>query len=126
MKPLLRLEGLPRHISTHAAGVVISEQPLVEVIPIQNGHDQIFLTQYSMEYLEELGLLKIDFLGLRNLSLIESILKSIFRKTGKQLDIKTIPMDDPSTYQLISSGQTTGCISIGIRRNAQCIEKAST
>jgi DNA polymerase-3 subunit alpha len=104
----LRLEGLPRHISTHAAGVVISEQPLVEVIPIQNGHDQIFLTQYSMEYLEELGLLKIDFLGLRNLSLIESILKSIFRKTGKQLDIKTIPMDDPSTYQLISSGQTTG------------------
>ena len=61
-----------------------------------------------MEYLEELGLLKIDFLGLRNLSLIESILKSIFRKTGKQLDIKTIPMDDPSTYQLISSGQTTG------------------
>ena len=104
----LRLEGLPRHTSTHAAGVVISEQPLVEVIPIQNGHDQIFLTQYSMEYLEELGLLKIDFLGLRNLSLIESILKSIFRKTGKQLDIKTIPMDDPSTYQLISSGQTTG------------------
>ena len=61
-----------------------------------------------MEYLEELGLLKIDFLGLRNLSLIESILKSIFRKTGKKLDIKTIPMDDPSTYQLISSGQTTG------------------
>ena len=104
----MKLEGLPRHISTHAAGVVISEQPLVEVIPIQNGHDQIYLTQYSMEYLEELGLLKIDFLGLRNLSLIESILKSIFRKTGKKLDIKTIPMDDSSTYQLISSGQTTG------------------
>ena len=104
----MKLEGLPRHISTHAAGVVISEQPLVEVIPIQNGHDQIYLTQYSMEYLEELGLLKIDFLGLRNLSLIESILKSIFRKTGKKLDIKSIPMDDPSTYQLISSGQTTG------------------
>ena len=78
-----------------------------------------------MEYLEELGLLKIDFLGLRNLSLIESILKSIFRKTGKKLDIKTIPMDDPSTYQLISSGQTTGVLPIGIRRNAQCIEKAS-
>ena len=104
----IKLEGLPRHISTHAAGVVISEQPLVEVIPIQNGHDQIYLTQYSMEYLEELGLLKIDFLGLRNLSLIESILKSIFRKTGTKLDIKTIPMDDPFTYQLISSGQTTG------------------
>ena len=104
----MKLEGLPRHISTHAAGVVISEQPLVEVIPIQNGHNQIYLTQYSMEYLEELGLLKIDFLGLRNLSLIESILKSIFHRTGTKLDIKDIPMDDPSTYQLISSGQTTG------------------
>ncbi len=104
----MKLEGLPRHISTHAAGVVISEQPLVEVIPIQKGHDQIYLTQYSMEYLEELGLLKIDFLGLRNLSLIESILKSIFRKTSTKLNIKSIPMDDSSTFKLISSGQTTG------------------
>ncbi|MCQ6273422.1 DNA polymerase III subunit alpha [Bacillus sp. V3B] len=104
----LKLEGLPRHTSTHAAGVVISEQPLVDVIPIQQGHDQIYLTQYSMEHLEELGLLKIDFLGLRNLSLIESILKSISRKTSQKLNIKMIPMDDEATYQLISLGQTTG------------------
>jgi DNA polymerase-3 subunit alpha len=104
----LKLEGLPRHTSTHAAGVVISEQPLVDVIPIQQGHDQIYLTQYSMEHLEELGLLKIDFLGLRNLSLIESILKSISRKISQKLNIKRIPMDDEATYQLISLGQTTG------------------
>ncbi len=104
----LKIEGLPRHTSTHAAGVVISEQPLVDVIPIQQGHEEIYLTQYSMEHLEELGLLKIDFLGLRNLSLIESILKSIYRKTGIKLNIKNIPMDDPKTYQLISKGFTTG------------------
>lgn len=114
----LKLEGLPRHTSTHAAGVVISEQPLVDVIPIQQGHDQIYLTQYSMEHLEELGLLKIDFLGLRNLSLIESILKSISRKTSQKLNIKMIPMDDEATYQLISLGQTTGVFQLesdGIR-----------
>ena len=71
----LVLEGLPRHTSTHAAGVVISEEPLVHVIPIQEGHDGIYLTQYSMEYLEELGLLKIDFLGLRNLTFIRNNFK---------------------------------------------------
>lgn len=114
----LKLEGLPRHTSTHAAGVVISEQPLVNVIPIQLGNENVYLTQYSMEHLEELGLLKIDFLGLRNLSLIESILNSIYRKTGKKIDIRHIPMDDLKTYQLISSGQTTGVFQLeseGIR-----------
>ena len=104
----LVLEGLPRHTSTHAAGVVISEEPLVHVIPIQEGHDGIYLTQYSMEYLEELGLLKIDFLGLRNLTLLETILKSIQRTTGRKVNIKNIPIDDPGTYELISRGQTTG------------------
>lgn len=104
----LKIEGLPRHTSTHAAGVVISEQPLVNVIPIQKGHEEIYLTQYSMEHLEQLGLLKIDFLGLRNLSLIESIIHSIYRTTGKRIDIKNIPMDNEATYALIGKGQTTG------------------
>ncbi|WP_428909366.1 DNA polymerase III subunit alpha [Niallia sp. Krafla_26] len=104
----LKLEGLPRHTSTHAAGVVISEEPLVNVIPIGQGQAGIYLTQYSMEYLEELGLLKIDFLGLRNLSLIETILASIHRTSGVKINIKKIPIDDQKTYQLISSGQTTG------------------
>lgn len=104
----LRLEGLPRHTSTHAAGVVISENPLVNVIPIQNGHENIYLTQYSMEHLEDVGLLKMDFLGLRNLSLIENILTSIQRKSGMKIDIKSIPLDDEATYQLLSRGETSG------------------
>jgi DNA polymerase-3 subunit alpha len=104
----LKLEGLPRHTSTHAAGVVISEEPLVNVIPIQSGHQNVFLTQYSMEYLEDVGLLKMDFLGLRNLTLIESILKNIEKGTGNKVNIKAIPLDDPITYELLSNGETTG------------------
>ncbi|GKU81554.1 DNA polymerase III subunit alpha [Niallia sp. NCCP-28] len=103
-----KLEGLPRHTSTHAAGVVLSEQPLVNVIPIQSGNENIYLTQYSMEYLEELGLLKMDFLGLRNLTLIESILDLIYRATRKKIAIKDIPLDDDAVFQLLSSGETTG------------------
>lgn len=104
----LKLEGLPRHTSTHAAGVVISEHPLVEAIPIQKGHENVYLTQYSMEHLEDVGLLKMDFLGLRNLTLIESILSSIQRKTGKRIDIKRIPLDDDAVYRLLGKGDTTG------------------
>ncbi|MBT2689352.1 DNA polymerase III subunit alpha [Bacillus sp. ISL-47] len=104
----LKLEGLPRHTSTHAAGVVISEHPLVEAIPIQKGHENVYLTQYSMEHLEDVGLLKMDFLGLRNLSLIENILSSIQRKTGKRIDIKRIPLNDSAVYSLLGKGDTTG------------------
>lgn len=104
----LKLEGLPRHSSTHAAGVVLTEQPLVETIPIQAGHNETYLTQYTMDHLEEVGLLKMDFLGLRNLSLIESILDSIHRKIGKRLEIKGIPLKDEATFQLLSKGETTG------------------
>lgn len=104
----LKLEGLPRHTSTHAAGVVISEKQLIELIPIQKGHNHVYLTQYSMEHLEEIGLLKMDFLGLRNLSLIESIVSSIQRKTGRKVDIKTIPLNDEKTFELLARGETTG------------------
>jgi len=104
----VKLEGLPRHTSTHAAGVVISERPLTDLIPIQTGHGNILLTQYSMEHLEEAGLLKMDFLGLRNLTLIESILTSIFRKTGRKEDIRKIPLEDVQTYELLSDGDTSG------------------
>jgi len=102
------LEGLPRHTSTHAAGVVISEFPLVEMVPIQKGHGQVYLTQYTMEHLDEVGLLKMDFLGLRNLSLIESILMSIQRKEGRKIDIRSLPLDDEDTYELLARGETTG------------------
>ncbi|MDP4163781.1 MAG: DNA polymerase III subunit alpha, partial [Bacillota bacterium] len=104
----LKLEGLPRHTSTHAAGVVISELPLVQMVPVQKGHNDVFLTQYSMEYLDEIGLLKMDFLGLRNLSLIETILASIFRKENKKIDIRSIPLHDGKTFELLARGETTG------------------
>ncbi|MEW9110238.1 MAG: DNA polymerase III subunit alpha [Cytobacillus gottheilii] len=104
----LKLEGLPRHTSTHAAGVVISEMPLVSVVPIQAGHDQVYLTQYSMEYLENIGLLKMDFLGLRNLSLIENIVNSINRHSKEKIDIKSIPVNDEHVFKLLSSGRTNG------------------
>ncbi|WP_160723982.1 DNA polymerase III subunit alpha [Bacillus sp. USDA818B3_A] len=104
----LKLEGLPRHTSTHAAGVVISEKPLVELIPIQRGSGDVYLTQYSMEHLEEIGLLKMDFLGLRNLSLIETILSSIFRDTGRKVDVKQLPLQDQRTFALLARGETTG------------------
>jgi DNA polymerase-3 subunit alpha len=104
----LKLEGLPRHTSTHAAGVVLSEKPLIELIPIQQGHNNVYLTQYSMEYLEELGLLKMDFLGLRNLTLLDSILSSINRKAGKRIDIRSIPLNDLVTFELLAKGETTG------------------
>ncbi|MBA4537112.1 DNA polymerase III subunit alpha [Bacillus aquiflavi] len=104
----LKIEGLPRHTSTHAAGVIISEQPLINSVPIQTGHDGVYLTQYSMDHLEDLGLLKMDFLGLRNLSLIEAIIASIYKRTGKKIDIREIPFDDKRTYELLSRGETFG------------------
>ncbi|KOP83718.1 DNA polymerase III [Bacillus sp. FJAT-21945] len=104
----LKLEGLPRHTSTHAAGVVISEKPLVSMIPIQSGHENVYLTQYSMEHLEDVGLLKMDFLGLRNLTLIENILMSIQKKTGKKLEMNSIPLHDKATFDLLSRAETTG------------------
>lgn len=104
----LKLEGLPRHASTHAAGVVITEQPLAELIPIQQGHDEMYITQFPMDILEELGLLKIDFLGLRNLTILERILESIQYSTGVKLDLHKIPLNDRKTYELLGRGQTTG------------------
>lgn len=108
LETAMKLEGLPRHTSTHAAGVVISEQPLTNVVPIQSGQSRVFLTQYSMDHLEEIGLLKMDFLGLRNLTLIDSILHSIQHKTGQKLLVHDIPGEDKQTFQLLGRGETTG------------------
>ncbi|MEH7385197.1 DNA polymerase III subunit alpha, partial [Bacillus sp. JJ1521] len=103
-----KIEGLPRHTSTHAAGVVISEQPLTDLIAIQDGHNDVYLTQFPMDILEEIGLLKMDFLGLRNLTLIDNIGSMIKRGTGKSIDLSTIPLDDQKTFTLLSKGDTTG------------------
>ncbi|MUV39335.1 DNA-directed DNA polymerase [Lentibacillus sp. JNUCC-1] len=102
------LEGLPRHISTHAAGVVISEKPLVTHVPLIPGGEQIQLTQYAMNDLEALGLLKMDFLGLRNLTLMERIVETVVYRTGQEIQLQHLPDDDPRTYRLLQSGRTNG------------------
>ncbi|UVI31888.1 DNA polymerase III subunit alpha [Paenibacillus spongiae] len=115
----LKVEGMPRHASTHAAGVVISGKPLTHVVPLQAGTEQTALTQYSMEHLEAVGLLKMDFLGLRTLSILERALEWVKRQHGITVDFRFIPDDDPLTYAMLSHGDTTGIFqmeSAGMRR----------
>ncbi|WP_068674656.1 DNA polymerase III subunit alpha [Oceanobacillus sp. Castelsardo] len=104
----IKLEGIPRHISTHAAGVVISNNPLLDHIPLTIGTNETQLTQFTMNDLESLGLLKMDFLGLRNLSFIEKILKSIQFTDYKRVTLDQIPEYDQKTYFLLRSGKTNG------------------
>jgi DNA polymerase-3 subunit alpha len=104
----MKIEGLPRHASTHAAGVVLSDQPLTNIVPIQEGQQDVFLTQFSMDYLEDLGLLKMDFLGLRNLTIIDNITKLIQREEGYVVDFSEISIQDEKTFALLSNGDTTG------------------
>lgn len=102
----VRLEGMPRHASTHAAGVVISDKPIAEYVPLAV-NDEAVVTQYTMTALDELGLLKMDFLGLRNLTVIADTEKYI-RKTYPDFDIEKIPLDDKETYAMMGKGGTDG------------------
>lgn len=102
----LRLEGMPRHASTHAAGVVISDRPIDEYVPLAV-NDEAVVTQYTMTALDELGLLKMDFLGLRNLTVIADTEKYI-RRSEPQFDIEKIPLDDKETYKMMGKGLTDG------------------
>ncbi len=102
----LKLEGMPRHASTHAAGVVISDKPVSEYVPL-SVNDEAVVTQYTMTSLEELGLLKMDFLGLRNLTVIDEAQKYI-RKLNPDFDIEKIPLDDAATYTMMGKGLTDG------------------
>lgn len=102
------LEGLPRNASTHAAGVILSPIPLVETVPLQNGGDDVYLTQWAMGDVEEIGLLKMDFLGLRNLTLMDRIKSMIQYDTGKTLNFVDIPLNDAKTFDLFKKGDTTG------------------
>ncbi|AMX82632.1 DNA polymerase III subunit alpha [Geobacillus subterraneus] len=103
-----KLEGLPRHTSIHAAGVVISPEPLMRDVPLQPSHGEWPLTQYAMGALEALGLLKIDFLGLRTLSLLGEMVRLVERQTGKPFDVRALPLDDEKTYALLGAGDTSG------------------
>jgi len=102
------LEGLPRHISTHAAGVVMSSVPLVHVVPLIQIEQDMLSTQFTMEYLEALGLIKMDFLGLRNLTIIDEIVQSIKKRENKGFNILRIPMDDKKTLKLVHDVDTIG------------------
>ena len=103
-----RLEGLPRHTSMHAAGVVICQKSADEFVPLSRGSDGSITTQFTMTTLEELGLLKMDFLGLRTLTVIQDAIQFIRQTTGKQIDIDAIDYNDPQVLDLIGSGRTEG------------------
>lgn len=103
----LRLEGLPRHASTHAAGVVISKRPVMDYVPLAT-NDGAPVTQFTMTTIEELGLLKMDFLGLRTLTVIQDALDLVEKQYGKKIKTDEIPMDDPEVYQTIGAGKTVG------------------
>jgi len=103
-----KLEGLTRHASTHAAGVVISEDTLTNHVPLFKTADGQISTGYAMGSLEKIGLLKMDFLGLRTLTVIQEALKIINRVNGINLKVEDIPMDDPATYKLLNGAESTG------------------
>ncbi|MEG0259145.1 MAG: DNA polymerase III subunit alpha, partial [Lysinibacillus sp.] len=104
----LKLEGLPRNRSTHAAGIVLSPTALVDTVPIEDGQDGIYLTQWPMGDVEASGLVKMDFLGLRNLTILEQIRWAIYKAGGPWLEFSNIPMNDEKTFQLLQQGDTTG------------------
>ena len=104
----MRLEGLPRHASMHAAGVVICPDAADEYVPLARGSDGSIVTQYVMTTLEELGLLKMDFLGLRTLTVIQNAVRFVKENTGRDIDIDTIDYDDPKVYAAIGTGKTDG------------------
>lgn len=102
-----KIEGLPRNYSTHAAGIVISRKKLTDVIPVQNGVEHRLMTQFSKNAVESLGLLKMDFLGLRNLSLLANIVENI-KKSDVHFSLKNIKIDDEKTVNLFKNGKTNG------------------
>lgn len=121
----IKLEGVARHASTHACGVVITADPLTDIIPLQYAtrstskknnnpeESKSLVTQYEMNAVKDLGLLKMDILGLRNLSIIEQALTIIKHTRGKEIDIETIPLNDKKTFKVLQAGLTTGVFQLG-------------
>ncbi|VBB08734.1 dna polymerase helix-hairpin-helix motif [Lucifera butyrica] len=104
----MAVEGLPRHASTHAAGLVIAKNPLTQHVPLQNSSEGFLTTQYDKDRIEELGLLKMDLLGLRTLTVIGDALEFIKENRGIKLDIDKIPFDDEATCTMLANGDTAG------------------
>jgi DNA polymerase-3 subunit alpha len=118
-----RLEGIARHASTHAAGVVISKQPLTSYVPLQRASrgdgETTVMTQFTMEDIARIGLLKMDFLGLANLTILGRAKEIIAQSRGVDIDLHNLPMDDAKTFELLSSGETAGVFQLegaGMRR----------
>ena len=116
-----RLEGVTRHASTHACGVVITKEPLTELIPLQHAtkDTETIITQYEMHAIEDLGLLKMDFLGLKNLTIIENTLQEVHKTHGVEINIETVDHKDAKVYELLQKGDTTGVFQLesgGMRR----------
>ncbi|MFH1714497.1 MAG: DNA polymerase III subunit alpha [Candidatus Nealsonbacteria bacterium] len=109
-----KLEGVARHASTHACGVVISNTPLDNIVPLQHPtqDENTIVTQYEMHSIEDLGLLKMDFLGLKNLTIIEDTLARIYKVRGFNLNIETLPADDKKTFKILQKGETVGCFQV--------------
>ncbi len=122
-----RLEGVARHTSVHACGVVVTPEPLVEYLPCQyaSPDDKTIITQYSLHSVEDLGLLKIDFLGLSNLTILEHAQNIVRRTRGVSIQYNTLPLDDPLTYRLLQEGRTTGVFqleSAGMKRYLKALQ----
>ncbi|MCL2548448.1 MAG: DNA polymerase III subunit alpha [Symbiobacteriaceae bacterium] len=125
-----RIEGKPRNVSMHAAGVVITPEPLTNLLPLLRPREEGLLTQYAMNDLELLGFLKIDFLGLRTLTLLEHACRMIREQEGVSLELGSIPLDDSMTYEMLCAGETDGVFQLesdGMRRvlrqlQPSCIE----
>src|SRR5215469_220002 len=107
MAVALRLEGLSRHASTHAAGVVISPRPLMDVVPLYKSNKDEITTQYDMNALERIGLLKMDFLGLTTLTVLHDAVKMVQKNRGVTVDLDSLPLDDETAYKLFARGETT-------------------
>src|ERR1700692_4088179 len=107
MEVAKRLEGLARHASTHAAGVVISPEPLTNIVPLYKSNRDEIMTQYDMKGLEHIGLLKMDFLGLTTLTVLDDAVRMVDQNRGVHVDLGTLPLDDEPTYKLFARGETT-------------------
>ncbi len=119
------IEGLPKHVSTHAAGVLITAEPVTEYSAVQKGVGDHHQTQYGQDDLEKMGLLKIDYLGLRNLTMIEDILDLVREHEGKDIDPYKIPLDCTATFRLLREGSTTGIFQLesrGMRRLVKALK----
>src|ERR671936_378249 len=132
-----KLEGLVRHASTHAAGIVIAPEPLQRYVPLQasitrgekNGQEKrAVMTQFEMNAVQKIGLLKMDFLGLRNLSIIEDTLENLRQTRGLDIDMEQVPLDDPATFELLRAADTNGVFQLeppGLRRLMQDMQPTS-